>query len=330
MKYITIDTLDGQKMNLSKFIMGSGSMDKPHDEEHVFPLFDRYLELGGNTFDTARAYGGIVDQLSFGLCEAYIGDYIRSRGCRDRVYVITKGGFPALNPDFTFKRLRITREAILGDFYTSYDNLRIGPIDLYLLHRDDPSLPVSYIMDVLHEITDSGNVRAIGVSNWPVERILEANAYAASKGKPQLVINEIQWGYAYLTHEMRMDNSVSIMNPSLYRQYLNAKIPIISFTSQDSGLWSKLYSGTETWETLGPSRKLFDCPANRRKYEKIKSYCDKHQVSPAALVTAYLACNKVACGPIIGCRTMEQLEDTMSGAGLELDPKTLDWLDSAE
>lgn len=97
---------------------------------------------------------------------------------------------------------------------------------------------------------------------------------------------------------MRMDNSVSIMNPSLYRQYLNAKIPIISFTSQDSGLWSKLYSGTETWETLGPSRKLFDCPANRRKYEKIKSYCDKHQVSPAALVTAYLACNKVACGPI--------------------------------
>ena len=129
---------------------------------------------------------------------------------------------------------------------------------------------------------------------------------------------------------MRMDNSVSIMNPSLYRQYLNAKIPIISFTSQDSGLWSKLYSGTETWETLGPSRKLFDCPANRRKYEKIKSYRDKHQVSPAALVTAYLACNKVACGPIIGCRTMEQLEDTMSGAGLELDPKTLDWLDSAE
>ena len=68
--------------------------------------------------------------------------------------LITKGGFPWLNPDFTFRRLRITREAILGDFYTSIDNLN-GPVDLYLLHRDDESKPVSYIMDILNEIVKS-------------------------------------------------------------------------------------------------------------------------------------------------------------------------------
>ncbi|MCI8333701.1 MAG: MFS transporter [Lachnospiraceae bacterium] len=93
-----------------------------------------------------------------------------------------------------------------------------------------------------------------------------------------------------------MDNSVSIMNPSLYRQYLNAKIPIISFTSQDSGLWSKLYSGTGTWETLGPSRKLFDCPANRRKYEKIKSYLTFLQILKAPMLIPLCLLNMIYMG----------------------------------
>ena len=67
-----------------------------------------------------------------------------------------------------------------------------------------------------------------------------------------------------------------------------------------------------------------------QKFEKVKEYCDKHSVSPAALVTAYLACNKVTCGPIIGCHTMQQLEDSMSGASLLLDQATIDWMDDVQ
>ena len=185
-------------------------------------------------------------------------------------------------------------------------------------------------MDILNEIVRSGDVRAIGVSNWSLDRVLEANAYAESIGMPKLVINEIQWGYAYLNNEMREDPSVSIMNPEMHRQYEEHGIPIISFTSQDSGLWSYLYSGKETWDTLKPSRKMYDCPVNRKKFEKVKEYCDKHSVSPAALVTAYLACNKVTCGPIIGCHTMQQLEDSMGGASLLLDQATIDWMDDVQ
>ena len=124
MQYITVNTIDGKQMKLSKFILG-GSFGRETPEEETFALIDRFRELGGNAIDTARAYGGIDDQLSFGRCEARFGEYIRSRNCRDELYIITKGGFPALYPDFSFKRWRITREAILGDFYTSYDNLRI-------------------------------------------------------------------------------------------------------------------------------------------------------------------------------------------------------------
>ena len=328
MQYITIDTIDGGKLKLSKFIMGS-AVRWGTPKEDGYPIYDRYRELGGNTFDTARGYGGFADQLSFGGCERYIGNYMRDRGCRDEMILISKGGFPWLNEDFTFKRLRITREAILGDFYTSVDNLD-GPIDIYLLHRDDPSKPVEYIMDILNEIVQSGWVRALGVSNWSLSRIKEANAYADSIGMPRLQLNEIQWGYAYLTHEMRNDDSVAIMDPEMYKEYEESGFPTISFTSQDGGLWSYLYSGKETWETLNGKRKMYDHPINRKKFEKVKQYCDEHGCSPAALVTAYLACNKVTCGPIIGSHTMEQLEDSMSGANLILDQATIDWLDDVE
>ena len=145
MQYITIPTIDGKELKLSKYILGSDfPLSTPADVTSA--IVDRYRALGDNTIDTARFYGGIMNQLSFGFCERRMGDYLREHGCRDEMVLITKGGFPWLNPDFTFRRLRVTREAILGDFYTSIDNLN-GPVDLYLLHRDDESKPVSYIMD---------------------------------------------------------------------------------------------------------------------------------------------------------------------------------------
>lgn len=320
MQYITIKDIDGNEIKLSKFIHGSPAA---RAEEDTFRIMDRYRELGGSTFDVARFYGFP----RIGLREACLADYIRSRACRDQVTVITKGGMPELNSDTSFKRLRINREAILGDFYTSYDALQIGRIDVYLLHRDDPSVPISKIMDILQEIVDTGLVRSIGVSNWSVERIMEANEYASSLNRPLLSVSEIQWSYSYLNHAMRKDETVSIMNPALYRQYEAYPIPVLAFSSQSYGLFSYLYEGKETWETLKPARASYDCPENRKKMEKVRLYCNAHGVSPAALITAYLACNKVTCAPIFSCKTMEQLEDTMSGVNLLLDQKTIDWMD---
>lgn len=324
MQYITIKDIYGKEIQISKFIHGSPSVRAGGGTEDAFRIMDRYRELGGNTFDLARFYGYPI----IGLREAMMAEYISSRACRDQVVIITKGGMNELYDDTSFKRYRINREAILGDFYTSCDTLRSGQIDIFLLHRDDPSMPVCRIMDVMQEIVDTGLVRSIGVSNWSVDRIREANEYAAVRNRPQLSVSEIQWSYSYLNHAMRNDSTVSIMCPELYRQYEEYPIPILAYSSQSYGLFSYLYSGKETWETLSPARAMYDCPENRQKMEKVRQYCNQHNVSPAALITAYLACNTVCCAPIFSCKTMEQLEDTMSGADLILDQTVIDWMDS--
>ena len=331
MQYLTVKTLDGGELKLSKLIFGAGgigSIAKREGNEAAFAMIDKYVEEGGNFIDTARFYG-------YGASEQTVGDYMQARQAEGKVRVLTKGGFPDLDSEFRMIRFRSTREAILGDFYTSYDRLRMKVIDIYILHRDDKTLPVSYIMDTLDMIAKTGKVRAIGVSNWTMDRIREANAYARSKGQAEIAISEIQWAYAYTDYARRADASLSIMNPvrepALYQQYLETPVPVIAFTAQASGLFSYLYSGKETWETLKPSRKKYDCPENREKYAKILEYCAAHPGVTATMVAnAYLTCNKLPTGVIFGARNMDQLVDTMAGINFELTPEEVEWLDDID
>ena len=326
MQYITIKDVNGKDIKLSKYVLGAPEHNK-YDREACFKVIDRFRELGGNAFDLARFYGWP----DYGACERIVAEYIKDRDCRDEVVVIDKGAMPELNKDTTFKRLRITREAILGDFYTSIDDMGIGPVDCWLLHRDDESKPIPYIMDIMQELVESGLTRSIGVSNWSIARIKEANEYQESLGRPKLVLSEIQWGYSYLTKKMRNDESVVIMNPEVHKEYEEYPIPIIAYTSQCGGLYSYLYSGKETWDTLsGWSRPGYKCKGNMQRFEKVKQYCDEHGCSPAALITAYLTNNSIECGPIIGSHSIEQVEDTMSGRDLVLDQATIDWMDDID
>ncbi len=328
MQYLNIKTVDGGEIKISKFIFGAAGVSrvaKEQGNEAAFALIDRYRELGGNIIDTARFYGN-------GTSEQTVCDYMKARKADGKVYILTKGGFPDLDDQNRMIRFRTTREAILGDFYTSYDRLGVKKIDIYLLHRDDKTLPVSYIMDTLDIIAKTGLVRAIGVSNWTMDRIREANEYARSKGQVEIALNEIQWSYAYTDYARRADASLSIFNPKtepgLYNQYLETPIPVIAFTSQANGLFSLLYDGKETWENLSGRLKNYDCAENRGKYAKILEYCKAHPGTTATMVqNAYITCNKVPSGVIFGTSKMAHIDEIMAGADFEMTPEEVEWLD---
>ncbi|MBE5759261.1 MAG: aldo/keto reductase [Clostridiales bacterium] len=331
MQYFSVKTLDGGELRLSKLIYGAdslGDIAKRDGKEAAFEMVDSYREKGGNFIDTARFYG-------YGESEQIVGDYMQARRAEGQVHVLTKGGFPDLDDQFRMIRYRTTREAILGDFFTSYDRLRMKVIDIYILHRDDKTLPVSYIMDTLDMIAKTGLVRAIGVSNWSMDRIREANEYARSKGQAEIAISEIQWAYAYTDFARRADATLSIMNPitepALYQQYLETPIPVIAFTAQARGLFSKLYSGEETWETLRGGRDAYNCAENKAKYAKILEYCEAHPgVTATMIANAYLTCNKLETGLIFSSRTKAQLEDTLTSADFTLTPEEVEWLDDID
>ena len=137
--------------------------------EEGFSFMDAVLEQGCTTFDTAHVYGG-------GDNERSVGRWVRERGVRDRVVILGKGAHH--NQD----RQRVTPYDITSDLHDSLARFQFDYIDLYLLHRDDPSQPVGPIVEILNEHKRAGKINAFGGSNWSVSRIQEANAYAETHG----------------------------------------------------------------------------------------------------------------------------------------------------
>ena len=126
--------ISGINKPVARIIQGTTMIGSDLNESESYALLDQIYELGGNTLDTAHVYGG-------GKSERVIGRWLQSRGLRDNMVIITKGG--AHSED----RRRMTPFDITADLFDSLARLKTDHIDLYLLHRDDPDIPVEPIID---------------------------------------------------------------------------------------------------------------------------------------------------------------------------------------
>ena len=172
MEHLRVDPLPQPLSRLALGTLGFSTATRDRDYE----LLDAWVEAGGTVIDTAHVYED-------GDAERVVGQWLRDRpGVRERLVLVTKGAHPDGD------RRRVTPEAIEADLADSLE--RLGePIDLYLLHRDDPTVGVGELIDALDGHRRAGRIRAFGVSNWSLERIEEANAYAQSRGVAGICCN---------------------------------------------------------------------------------------------------------------------------------------------
>ena len=98
------------------------------DKEVPFAHLDMVFEMGINAFDTAFIYGG-------GKNDQILGEWIRTRNIRDKVVVLAKGAHPDV-------RNKVTAFDIAHDLHTTLARMKADYVDLYVLHRDDESIPV--------------------------------------------------------------------------------------------------------------------------------------------------------------------------------------------
>jgi aryl-alcohol dehydrogenase-like predicted oxidoreductase len=148
----------------------------------AFGILDTWLAAGGRLIDTAAVYGT-------GESERTIGAWLRDRGTRGEVELLTKGA----HPDQRDWSSRMTPEAIEGDLAASLDRLGVPTVDAYLVHRDDPSVPIGVILEALAAQVSSGRARSYGVSNWTLARLDAALEYVDAHGLPALT-----WSSSYL------------------------------------------------------------------------------------------------------------------------------------
>ena len=150
------------------------------DKETSFALLDRALAGGLGFIDTAEMYSVWVPGHRGGESEAIIGEWLASRGCRERVILATKVG-----ADMGDGRKGLAPKRIREAVEQSLRRLRTDRIDLYQAHYDDADTPLADVLGTFGELIAAGKVRAIGASNYTAARLRAALATSERHGLPR-------------------------------------------------------------------------------------------------------------------------------------------------
>ena len=201
----------------------------------------------------------------------------------------------------------------MHDLETSLRNLQTEEIDLYWLHRDDLGRPVGEILETLNDQIRAGKVRAIGCSNWRAPRIREAQAYAAQHGLQGFVGDQMRWSLAVVDVEAVGDETTVVMDDDLMAWHLESGQAVIPFSSQARGLFQKMAGGAAP---SGP----YALAENQARYDRVQRVARESGLSVTQVVLGYLLSQPFPVIPIVGCRTIPQLLDSLSASDVRLAP----------
>jgi aryl-alcohol dehydrogenase-like predicted oxidoreductase len=312
--------MDGaSRISLGTALLGIAGGDGP-----AFELLDAFVERGGSRIDTARVYSDWVPG-EFGRSERIVGDWMRHRGNRGRIVLATKGGHPRLD---AMARPRLSRHELRSDLEASLRTLRTDAVDLYHVHRDDPGQPAGEIVETLEDFARGGLVRSYGCSNWTAARIREAAAYARTHGCRGFAVDQVLWNIGSRGMRPPADPTMKVMDDDLLELHRTSGLAVAAYSSQAGGFFSRIDAeGGSLPDALCTNP--YATPANLRLAVALSRLARELGVPVSHLVLAWLLAHEMPVLPIVGCRTVAQLDDTIAAAGLRLDAAARARLDAA-
>ena len=312
---------DKYSLEMPALILGTANIDRQDNDENYFDIFDKYFELGGNCIDTARVYCNWIEG-GDGASESVIGRWMQARNNRQDIIIATKGGHPYFTDEETINRL--DEKSVTEDLGQSLEALKTDYADIYMLHRDDTSLPVSEIMPYLHKFVESGKVRILGASNWTAARIEQANDYARKNGLTPFSVSQINYSLAHSSADILGDDTQVSMDMKEYLWYLKNNFPVMAFSPQAKGFFSKLASGQSATNQLESS---YASTANLARLAKVKRLSEQTGHSPAVITLAYLSSQPFPVASVFAVSKLWQLEEDMTAQDIKFDEKTVAFLD---
>lgn len=306
----------------SAICLGTGSFGSSILQPEAFTLLDAFVDQGGNFLDTAHVYGNWVPSLPGSISERTLGAWMKARRNRDRVIIGTKGAHPDLA---TMHIPRLAPADILQDLHESLEHLETDVIDLYWLHRDDPTRPVGEIVETLSAQVTAGKIRAFGTSNWSTERMQAAHAYATTHGCHGFTANQPMWSLAQPNPAAFGMPGLAAMDEAMFAFHQASGWVVVPYTSQARGFFSKV--AEKGMAGLSDrDQTAYGNPLNAQRAAIVQRLANERQATPAQIALAYLLCQPIVTMPVIGCRTLEQLQDSVRASEIRLSPEEVDTL----
>ncbi|MFE0381085.1 aldo/keto reductase [Streptomyces inhibens] len=302
--------LGGTGISVSEYALGAMMLGAWGNTDHddCVRIVHRALDAGINFVDTADIYAA-------GESEEIVGKALRGR--REDVVLATKF-FNSMGPDANHGGN--SRRWIMRAVEDSLRRLDTDYIDLYQVHRPDPTTDIDETLSALSDLVRSGKVRAIGSSTFPAEQIVEAQWTAERRG--HLRFRTEQPPYSMLARGVE-----------------NAVLP----TTQRYGMgvltWGPLSAGWLSGRDLSASSRAgletlkFDLsiPENARKAEAVgalSKVAAEAGLSLPHLATGFVRSHPAVTSVIIGPRTLDQLDSMLEGSEVKLDADVLDRIDA--
>ena len=305
-------TLPGLDKPVARLVQGA-------DRNIIIPytevLFDQYFELGGNCFDTSHAYRD-------GACERNLGAWIRSRSVRDQVVVFEKGGNPPNG----------TPEGIARELLAGLDGLGMDSVDVWLMHRDNPDVPVGEIVDLLNEHQAAGRMAIFGVSNWSLPRLREAREYAERNGRNYFSVVSNQFSLARIVDAWwTIDGSYtywqSASDLEFRRWFEVTQMPLVPWSSQASGFFIE-HEAEQPRDRDLP--RCYHSPENFTRRERAFELARRHGVSAINIALAWVLQQPFPVFPIVGTRLPGETRDCLRALNVTLSADEIRWLDLQE
>lgn len=177
-------------LNVTEVCLGAMNFGTTTSKEDAYRTLDIFMDMGGNFIDTSNNYAhwqGTGDE-----SETLLGEWLRDRGCRDKVVLATKVGF-----DRHGEGAGLRREQIEYWIDESLRKLGTDYIDLYYAHTDDMSTPQEESLEAFDRLIKKGKVRTIGSSNFDTWRLAEANMIAENKGLTPYTVMQQRMTYLH-------------------------------------------------------------------------------------------------------------------------------------
>ncbi len=302
---------------VSNLCLGTMNFGWQTTKEDSFAIMDRALELGINFFDTADVYGGAVEQ---GLTEEIIGEWLaQGGGRRDAVVLATKvfnpvsrkANLPEVNSDGRSLSAYKIRKHCEG----SLTRLQTDWIDIYQMHHIDRDCPWDETWQAFHSLVQQGKVVYVGSSNFAGWDIATACQEAAKRHMTGLVSEQSIY---------HLDNrAIELEVIPACRHY---GLGLIPWSPLAGGLLGGALEKVESGRRSSPSFAA-RVEEKRGQLEAYESLCREIGSPPGEVALAWLLHNPAVTAPIIGPRTMEQLESAVRATEIVLEEDALARLD---
>lgn len=281
------------------------------DEASSRPFVRRALELGINFFDTADMY-------SLGVSEEVTGRALRDFANRQEVVVATKVYFPiGRGPNGG----GLSRKHIMESIDNSLRRLGMEYVDVFQIHRWDPTTPIEETMEALHDVVRAGKALYIGASSMYAWQFAKAQHAAAANGWTRFVSMQNHYNLIYREEEREM-------NPLCVDQ----GVGIIPWSPLARGFLAgnrKREGGESTIraETDQMYQSYYGKSSDYDVVDRLVVLAAERGIKPAQLALAWLLHRPGVTAPIIGASKMVQLEEAVAAAAISLTPDEMHLLE---